>query len=250
MNPIDISGYWTGKITGTNDGGLAFDIKQIGDELSGTAKLFEKGVGWYEYLFAGTTKDGLSFRLTPGKQSGGISLGVVRAVCVLTADGTLSGRWKSDNGLEGAFSANRQTEKSLTPAMPKSNSVFIVHGHDEGSKHAVARFLEKQGITPVILQEQINRGMTVMEKFEEFAKFAGFAIVLMTPDDEGYPVGKEEEKQKRPRQNVVLELGYFAAKLGRDKTLVLTKGKIELPSDLLGLVYEPMDGEGWKLRLA
>ena len=63
--------------------------------------------------------------------------------------------------------------------------------------------------------------------------------------------GKEEEKKNRPRQNVVLELGYFAAKLGRSKTLVLTKGSVDMPSDVFGLVYEAMDkSEGWKMRLA
>ncbi|OGR06604.1 MAG: hypothetical protein A2520_04985 [Deltaproteobacteria bacterium RIFOXYD12_FULL_53_23] len=93
--------------------------------------------------------------------------------------------------------------------------------------------------------------MTVIEKFEDFAARAGFAVVLMTSDDFGYPVGKEEEKKHRPRQNVVLELGYFAAHLGRSKTFVLTKGDIEMPSDVLGLVYEQLDrNEGWKIRLA
>ena len=93
--------------------------------------------------------------------------------------------------------------------------------------------------------------MTVIEKFEDFAARAGFAVVLMTPDDYGYPSGKEEEKKHRPRQNVVLELGYFAACLGRNKTFVLVKGEIEMPSDVLGLVYERMDNnEGWKIRLA
>jgi len=49
----------------------------------------------------------------------------------------------------------------------------------------------------------------------------------------------------------VLELGYFSAKLGRSRTFVLRKGDIEVPSDLLGLVYEPLDdSDGWKLRLA
>jgi predicted nucleotide-binding protein len=50
---------------------------------------------------------------------------------------------------------------------------------------------------------------------------------------------------------VVLELGYFAAQLGRRKTLVPIKGDVELPSDILGLVYDVMDNsEGWKMRLA
>jgi predicted nucleotide-binding protein len=103
----------------------------------------------------------------------------------------------------------------------------------------------------VILQEQISRGMTVIEKFEDFASRAGFAVVLMTPDDMGYAIGKEQEVRCRPRQNVVLELGYFVAQLGRDRTFVLTKGDVEMPSDVLGLVYVPMDGNGgWKLRLA
>ena len=93
--------------------------------------------------------------------------------------------------------------------------------------------------------------MTVTEKCEDFANRAGFAVVLMTPDDYGYSVNAEQEKKHRPRQNVVLELGYFAAKLGRDRTFVLTKGDVEMPSDVLGLVYEAMDrSEGWKMRLA
>lgn len=104
---------------------------------------------------------------------------------------------------------------------------------------------------PVILQEQINKGMTVLEKFEAFSDRAAFAIILMTPDDKGYPVNLEYEAKYRARQNVILELGYFAAKLGRNRTLVLTKGDIELPSDIFGIVYEKLDhGEGWKIRLA
>jgi predicted nucleotide-binding protein len=111
--------------------------------------------------------------------------------------------------------------------------------------------LTQLGVEPVILQEQINRGMTVIEKFEDFANRAGFAVILMTPDDYGYSVSNEHSKMHRPRQNVVLELGYFAAKLGRDRTFVLIKGDIEMPSDIMGLVYEKMaNSEGWKIRLA
>ena len=93
--------------------------------------------------------------------------------------------------------------------------------------------------------------MTVIEKFEDFAARAGFAVVLITPDDQGFPKGKKDQKKYRARQNVILELGYFAAKLGRHRTVVLTNGEIELPSDVLGLVYKNMDkGEGWKMKLA
>ena len=163
----------------------------------------------------------------------------------------LTGRWRSDSGTDGIFQAERFDQTKAREALPEMNSVFVVHGHDDGALHAVARFLEKLGVEPVILREQINKGMTIIEKFEDFANRAGFAVILMTPDDYGYPKSQENLRRLRPRQNVLLELGFFAARLGREKSLVLTKGDLELPSDILGLVYEKLDdGEGWKLRLA
>jgi predicted nucleotide-binding protein len=253
MKTSDISGYWTGSISGTNQGGFTLDIKQDGEKVTGIGRFAEPAMGQYEYTISGSFKDNtFSMQLQPGRQSStNFSLGIVQAVGKFESDGSLLGRWKSKIGTEGIFTAKRFETKQLTSELPKTNSVFLVHGHDEGAKQSVARFLEKLGVEPVILQEQINRGMTVIEKFEEFASRAGFAVVLMTPDDVGYPVSKEQEKKNRPRQNVVLELGYFAAKLGRDKTLVLTKGAVEMPSDIFALIYEPMDtGEGWKMRLA
>lgn len=252
MTPTDYSGYWTGTIEGTNQGGFALDVRQEGAKIAGEARISEPALGQYEYLVEGTVGEALSVRLIPSRRASGVyGLGNVQVICSLGSNGTLSGRWKSDIGTEGTLTAKRFEGAALAPALPHSNSVFLVHGHDDGAKHGVARFLERLGIEPVILQEQINKGMTVIEKFEEFAARAGFAVVLMTPDDVGYPVGKEEEKKRRPRQNVVLELGYFAAKLGRDKTFVLLQGEVEMPSDVLGLVYESMDAsEGWKIQLA
>jgi len=55
--------------------------------------------------------------------------------------------------------------------------VFIVHGHDEGSREAVARFLEGIGFEAVILHEQPNKGQTVIEKFEAHGN-VGFVVVL------------------------------------------------------------------------
>ena len=53
------------------------------------------------------------------------------------------------------------------------------------------------------------------------------------------------------RQNVVLELGYFAGKIGRKRVCALVKGDIEAPSDYDGVVYIALDdAEGWKVQLA
>jgi len=251
MDSIDYAGYWTGEINGTNSGGFAFDLKQDGDKVSGVAAFSEPAIGQYEYLATGTAGENLSLQLVPGRQSGGISLGVVHVVGSLGADGALTGRWTSSIGTQGIFRGARYNNEALVSELPKSNSVFIVHGHDEGAKHSVARFLQTIGVQPVILQEQINSGKTVIEKFEVFANRAGFAIVLVTPDDMGYSNGSAQAIKPRPRQNVILELGFFAAKLGRDKTIVLVKGDVEMPSDVIGLVYERMDAaDGWKMRVA
>lgn len=76
-----------------------------------------------------------------------------------------------------------------------------------------------------------------------------YAIVLLTPDDVG---GKTaQELQPRARQNVVLELGYFLGRLGRDRVCGLHRGELELPSDYMGVVYIAFDaGGGWRLQLA
>lgn len=43
--------------------------------------------------------------------------------------------------------------------------------------------------------------------------------------------------KNRPRQNVILEFGYFVGKLGRDKVTCLLKKPVEQPSDMQGIVY-------------
>lgn len=44
--------------------------------------------------------------------------------------------------------------------------------------------------------------------------------------------------KNRARQNVILELGYFVGKIGRDRVCCLHKGDLELPSDVHGVVYK------------
>jgi predicted nucleotide-binding protein len=133
-------------------------------------------------------------------------------------------------------------------AIAPSKKVFIVHGHAGGPREAVARFLEQLGLEPIILHEQANQGRTIIEKFEAHAD-VGFAIILLTPDDLGGPRGGE--RRPRARQNVILELGYFIGRLGRSQVCALMVGELELPSDILGVVWTPFDvGEAWKHGLA
>lgn len=138
------------------------------------------------------------------------------------------------------------TETVLKPQF--SRKVFIVHGHDEGARETVARFLERIGLEAVILHEQANQGRTIIEKVEAHGD-VGFAVVLLTPDDVGCKKGGIPEP--RARQNVLLELGYFFGRLGRDKICTLKRGTLDIPSDFAGAVWEELDENGgWKLALA
>jgi predicted nucleotide-binding protein len=132
------------------------------------------------------------------------------------------------------------------PALPRK--VFVVHGHDEGAREAVARFLHQIGFEEIILHEQASRSRTVIEKVEAHGD-VGFAVVLLTPDDEGCVKGGTP--QPRPRQNVLLELGYFVGRLGRERVCALKRGDLEIPSDWRGVVADPFDEAGaWKQTIA
>lgn len=143
-----------------------------------------------------------------------------------------------------------QTKQKINTSSIDSKKVFIVHGRDNELKETTARFLEKMGLVPIILHEQVNNGKTIIEKFEDYAD-VGFAIILMSPDDKGCLSNEKESIKLRARQNVIFEHGYFIGKLGRNKVTALVKGNIELPTDINGILYVTVDNnEAWKFTLA
>jgi predicted nucleotide-binding protein len=130
-----------------------------------------------------------------------------------------------------------------------SHKVFLVHGRAEEPKQAVAAFLRSLGLEVVILHEQANQGRTIIEKFEKHSA-VGFAVVLLTPDDVGASADHPEKSQRRARQNVILELGFFIAKLGRKRVCPIYVEGVELPSDYHGVLYVPYDEGGtWRSKL-
>ena len=128
------------------------------------------------------------------------------------------------------------------------SKVFIVHGHDNLLKEEVARFIEKLGLTAIILHEQASSGNTIIEKIEEHSN-VGFGIVLYTPCDLGGKNEKNPNFHQRARQNVVFEHGFLIGKIGRENICALVKGNIEKPNDISGVIYLQTVKE-WKISLA
>lgn len=133
----------------------------------------------------------------------------------------------------------------LTP--PTSKKVFVIHGHDEAKWRELRDILEDDlHLETVELSDQSDRGRTIIQKFEDHAKECGFAFALMTPDD---LVEKEEAKYRQARPNVLLELGWFFGRFGRDRVCIVCKKGTNIPSDLQGVLYvqfQDMVKEGFR----
>lgn len=71
-----------------------------------------------------------------------------------------------------------------------NNKVFVVYGHDKTARNQLQRLLEELNLEPIFLDNQPIGGRTVIEQLMEYIPCANFGIVLMTPDDIGYPKNK------------------------------------------------------------
>lgn len=121
-----------------------------------------------------------------------------------------------------------------------SKKVFIVHGHDHALRNEVELLVKQLEFEPIVLFKEPNLGDTVIEKLFRNTGDASFAIVLYTKCDEGKAV-EEGRLKPRARQNVVFEHGLMCGLLGRKRVVALVEDGVEIPSDLSGIVYTPID---------
>ena len=135
-------------------------------------------------------------------------------------------------------SINEKVRKHIET--PVSKDVFIIHGHDRLSLLELEKMLKEEfKLNPIVLKDKAGKSRTIIEKFEEQAEPASYAIGLFTSDDF---IESDEEakgvKYTQARPNVIFELGWFYGKLGRGKTLILLKKGTKLHSDLAGIEYK------------
>jgi predicted nucleotide-binding protein len=122
----------------------------------------------------------------------------------------------------------------------EDDRVLIIHGHDERNRLALKDLLQSKLRLPepIVMAQQMVPGKALPEKFEHLAASVGFAIALLTPDDLGR-ASADASLRPRPRQNTLVEIGWFWGRLGRDRVLLLVKDELELPSDLQGVEFYP-----------
>lgn len=145
--------------------------------------------------------------------------------------------------------AEKNLQRNESKSQNSEKSIFIVHGHEEGIKNKVARFIENLGYKPIILHEQASTGKTIIEKLETYSNVR-FGIVLYTGCDEGRKAKEDQILKKRARQNVVFEHGYLIAKIGRNNVCALVENVVEIPNDISGIIYIEIDiNDAWKFSL-
>lgn len=144
-----------------------------------------------------------------------------------------------------------------------SNSVFLVHGHNDAARNEVAAFLEQVGVRPIVLKDVPGTDQSLFQRFMRVAGEAQFAVVILSADDMGAALRQYRMEgvgahalKFRARQNVILELGFFYGALGWDHVFgLLTDADVaypdfERPSDLDGVLYDRIDGSGrWRQEL-
>lgn len=145
------------------------------------------------------------------------------------------------------FGPSKPVAASRPQPSVSTQRIFLVHGRDHAPRDAVKAFLLELGLKPVVLEDQPNQGRTLIEKFEAHTEVA-YAVVLLTPED--VHLAPDGSRTRRPRQNVILELGFLMGKLGRSRVAAIVVGDSERPSDVDGLAYIPFTDGRWQVELA
>ncbi len=113
--------------------------------------------------------------------------------------------------------------------------VFVIHGHNELARLQLCEMLSKEfQLEPVLLNQQPGLGQTIIERLEQTARQCVLAVGLLTSDDLSLA---GQSPTTRATQNVIFELGYFCAFLGRERVCLVRQDGVELPSDLDGVLY-------------
>jgi predicted nucleotide-binding protein len=115
---------------------------------------------------------------------------------------------------------------------------MIIHGRST-DRDVLKTYLKRYVKRVIVLTDEFDPTQPIPIKFERAASSVDGAIALVTPDDVGRLADDSESPAQRARENVWVEVGWFWGRRGRSKLLLLTKGKVNIPSDLGNVEHYP-----------
>lgn len=118
--------------------------------------------------------------------------------------------------------------------MPADVDLFMVFGRADAARNSLRDILTDTGARTHLLARERLLGRAIPSELERVVRTCDAAVVLATADDVGGPAG-DPVQSARARENIWIELGWFWAELGLERTLLITDGKVKPPSDLDGI---------------
>jgi hypothetical protein len=127
-----------------------------------------------------------------------------------------------------------------------ARSVLVLHRNDAISTGMICEWLQSIGLRAQVLR-QAGRSA---DGQSQPALSAGFALVLVSAEEEGRRLGSGDDLQHRAHQDVLVQLGLLAGRLGAGRVCVLYRMPLTVAGQDSGLTWVPLDVAGaWKKRL-
>jgi predicted nucleotide-binding protein len=105
-------------------------------------------------------------------------------------------------------------------------------------------YLEGEGLRVLDWATAFRPGRTIMEEVQRAAAVCRCGLFLFTADD---PVEGSQTVTAIPRDNVLLEAGYFMSAAGTSRTLIVREAGAKMPADLGGIIYLSIENrDSWQ----
>lgn len=124
--------------------------------------------------------------------------------------------------------------------MPTPSKIFVASsGEAERLAQAIQQNLRDAEVT-LWTQHAFRIGHVIIDELNRNLQQSDFGVFLFAPND---VVMIRGQKQQAVRDNVVLELGMFIGRLGKERSFIVQpKGvNMRLPTDLLGVITGQYD---------
>jgi len=142
-------------------------------------------------------------------------------------------------------------QTSHEPAKAQSQ-IFLVPGTDDLVNHEIMEFLNAMSADVIQKDNDRRRGESLMDQLNRCAS-TDFAIFVLNADFYFYPRTQSYESARlMAAQEIIFQLGYLVAKLGRERLVVLYQESdyFRRPTDYFDLFYVPVTSNGvWKADL-
>ena len=146
-------------------------------------------------------------------------------------------KWVASGAFRGHFDAWAKEVK-------ERRHVFLGYCSKANSAAAsIRKYLEDKGFTVLDWSTHFKTaGASILEEIERAATRCRCAVFLFTKDDEVAKKAKAKASDEAiPRDNVLLEAGYFTQARGKERVAIVREKGAKMPADLGGIIYLPLE---------